>query len=252
MTVLAGACAVIAAGLLAQSGPVGNTVLHEVPLEAPAGLALKDATIVLQLAPESVDRENLLLGRGAVKGEGATVTIRPGGQAVDRAEPTDAHRASTFLVDHADPAVATLKQASKPSLEALRAFVHAHIQKKGMARGYDAASVTARRREGDCTEHAVLLAALARAHGLPSRVIHGIVIASSKGHVGAYGHAWTEVFADGRWQLLDATLAGESVELVYLPMNILKDEGPAYVMGLLTQAGPNDVLRVSLRPAPKR
>ena len=37
------------------------------------------------------------------------------------------------------------------------------------------AAEVARSREGDCTEHAVLLAALARARGIPARVAMGLV-----------------------------------------------------------------------------
>ena len=52
--------------------------------------------------------------------------------------------------------------------------------------------------EGDCNEHAVLFAALARALGLPARVIAGVVYAN-----GAFQyHAWDEVWL-GKWVSVD-------------------------------------------------
>jgi transglutaminase-like putative cysteine protease len=48
---------------------------------------------------------------------------------------------------------------------------------------------------GDCNEHAVLLAALARAAGIPARVAAGAVYLDD----GFYYHAWTELWLDGRW-----------------------------------------------------
>ncbi len=52
--------------------------------------------------------------------------------------------------------------------------------------------------QGDCTEHAILLAALGRAVGLPTRLITGLA------HVGGkFGyHAWTEVYV-GQWVEMD-------------------------------------------------
>lgn len=52
--------------------------------------------------------------------------------------------------------------------------------------------------EGDCNEHAVLLAALARAAGIPTRVVAGAVYLD-----GAFlYHAWCEVWL-GRWVSID-------------------------------------------------
>jgi transglutaminase/protease-like cytokinesis protein 3 len=63
-------------------------------------------------------------------------------------------------------------------------------------------------REGDCTEYAVLLAALARAEQIPTRVVTGMVYAdryagSSRVFV---PHAWVQSWINGRWQSFDAAL----------------------------------------------
>ena len=64
------------------------------------------------------------------------------------------------------------------------------------------ASEVARNRRGTCVAYAVLLAALERASGLPSRVVMGFAYAN-----GIWGgHAWTEAYVEGRWIALDAAL----------------------------------------------
>jgi transglutaminase-like putative cysteine protease len=57
-------------------------------------------------------------------------------------------------------------------------------------------------RQGDCNEHAVLLAALARAAGVPARVVAGAVFLDD----GFYYHAWTELWL-GAWVSADAVFA---------------------------------------------
>ena len=61
---------------------------------------------------------------------------------------------------------------------------------------------------GDCTEYAMLSAAMCRAVGVPSRTVLGLVYAPAKdGKPFLAYHMWYEVFADGQWLPLDATLA---------------------------------------------
>lgn len=65
----------------------------------------------------------------------------------------------------------------------------------------------AKTRTGDCKQYAMLAAAMCRAHGVPSRTALGVVhgpIRDGKTFM-AY-HMWYEVFADGQWLPLDATL----------------------------------------------
>jgi transglutaminase-like putative cysteine protease len=54
--------------------------------------------------------------------------------------------------------------------------------------------------EGDCNEHAVLFAALARAVGLPARVVAGAVYLDGA----FFYHAWCEVWLT-RWVSVDPT-----------------------------------------------
>lgn len=64
---------------------------------------------------------------------------------------------------------------------------------------------------GDCTESAVLLAALGRAAGIPARVANGLVYSRERYHgVGNVfmPHSWVIAFVDGEWRSFDAALDG--------------------------------------------
>jgi transglutaminase-like putative cysteine protease len=56
---------------------------------------------------------------------------------------------------------------------------------------------------GDCTEHAYLFAALARASGIPARAMGGFVLAESGVLDPRDYHNWAEFYADGAWHLAD-------------------------------------------------
>ena len=65
----------------------------------------------------------------------------------------------------------------------------------------------AKTRSGDCTEYAMLAAAMCRAQGVPSRTAIGLVYVNNLlGKPGLAFHMWTEVWIKGRWLPLDATL----------------------------------------------
>lgn len=60
---------------------------------------------------------------------------------------------------------------------------------------------------GDCTEYAMLAAAMCRAAGVPARTALGLVYAPARdGNPYLAYHMWFEVFAEGQWLPLDATL----------------------------------------------
>ena len=110
--------------------------------------------------------------------------------------------------------------ALKPGMDAdakaevLRRLVARQLVRKDLATAFGSASEAARERGGDCTEHAVLLAALLRAEGIPARVASGLVYVPEFGGRGAgWGwHLWTQalVGSDGAriWKDYDATLSG--------------------------------------------
>jgi transglutaminase-like putative cysteine protease len=86
---------------------------------------------------------------------------------------------------------------------ALERRVHELITEKDFTTALATAAEVAKSRQGDCTEHAVLLAALARARGIPARIVVGLLYVEP---LGAFGyHMWNEAWIDGAWLPLDAT-----------------------------------------------
>lgn len=140
--------------------------------------------------------------------------------------------APSLYLDHEDPAVGRLLAAALPPgaaaapsppggpaahpgapeaadvARALTGYVHRYVDAKGLDTGFATASEVARSRRGDCTEHAVLLAALLRGAGIPSRVVTGLVYLDEfAGAHGVFGyHMWVQAFVEGVWLDLDPTL----------------------------------------------
>jgi transglutaminase-like putative cysteine protease len=145
-------------------------------------------------------------------------------------------RGPSFVIDFEEPALGALRSQLRPdatSSESLKRLVDAAIPDKSMARGWDLASQVATSGSGDCTEHAVLLTALARAAGRPARVALGLLLVQQRGSVHALGHAWSELWDEGRWHPVDATPVPRQVDAIaYLPTAILLDEGPGYALEL--------------------
>ena len=125
-----------------------------------------------------------------------------------------------------------------------RSAVADHIANQNLGSAFASASETAQTKSGDCTEYAVLLAALLRADGIPSRVAAGLVWAeyfAGEKNVFAW-HLWTQALIGGRWVDLDATLPsnGESFHVghVLLAVTPLTDAAsdPAWA-SLLSSMG---------------
>jgi transglutaminase-like putative cysteine protease len=70
--------------------------------------------------------------------------------------------------------------------------------------------------EGDCTEYAMLMAAMCRAEGVPSKTAIGLIYAESKKGPALGFHMWTEVWVGGQWEPLDATLGRGFVGATHL------------------------------------
>ncbi len=163
----------------------------------------------------------------------------------------------SFVIDYDEPSVQALRAevvrlcGPSPTPDQLARFVSRYIERKDLLRAFDLASQVARRREGDCTEHAVLLTALARLFGFPARVVTGMAIVAAGGTVEAVGHAWVEVHLSGRWQLADAAIPAE-VGARYLPMEVMDDEGPAFARRMIERPSPLALVRrVVLDTAPE-
>jgi Transglutaminase-like superfamily len=118
-------------------------------------------------------------------------------------------------------------------------FVRAYITKKDLNIGFASAEETAKSREGDCTEHSVLCAAIARAAGLPTRCVVGFgyvppgdeepAVAPGIGaDTGMFGfHMWAEAWiGPDRWVPMDAALDGFDVGHIAITKSALEEVNP--------------------------
>jgi hypothetical protein len=74
----------------------------------------------------------------------------------------------------------------------------------------------ARTLQGDCTEYAMLTAAMCRAEGIPSRTAVGLIYGDVRGQPAFVFHMWTEVWVGGAWRSIDATLGKGRVGATHL------------------------------------
>ena len=94
--------------------------------------------------------------------------------------------------------------SSRPGADSLQQarllmeWVHRNIEKRPVLSMPNALS-TLENRVGDCNEHAMLMAALARAAGIPARVEAGVVYLKGR----FYYHAWNLLYL-GRWITVDS------------------------------------------------
>jgi hypothetical protein len=101
----------------------------------------------------------------------------------------------------------------RAAAERLRHWVHDSLQQRPAATLPNALQVL-QTRAGDCNEHAVLYAALARAAGLPARVVAGLVYQN-----GAFlYHAWNEVWLGDEWVTVDAIFDQMPADVTHLKM----------------------------------
>ncbi len=169
--------------------------------------------------------------------------------------PGDAERKASGAINSDDPKVRELvttvlkdvaaKASPADRAEVLRRFVYRFINKKDLSVGLATASEVARTAQGDCTEHAMLLAATLRADGIPARTVTGLIYVESwmkKENVMAY-HMWTQAWLDpdgrgARWIDLDATQpAPFDAGHIALATSDQSDAGGAFleVVGLMSR-----------------
>jgi len=123
----------------------------------------------------------------------------------------EALKSTRFLQSDREDVVKLARQAvgnAKDAAEAVRrieAFVADYIENKSLSVGYASAAEVLESRQGDCSEFAVLTAALCRAVGIPAQVVVGIAyVQDFAGHEGFGGHAWTQAYVGDKWVGLDA------------------------------------------------
>lgn len=163
---------------------------------------------------------------------------------------TEAYLGRDPYVDPTDEVILELRDealritSAHPSrrAEALGRFARDHISSKHLGVAFASSGEVARQGEGDCTEHAVFLAALLRSAGLPARVAMGLAYADEflGGEQVLVYHAWTQVYLDGQWYDLDAALPDAGRVPHRIPLAVSQPENASIAdltLGLLPSIG---------------
>ena len=86
-------------------------------------------------------------------------------------------------------------------------------------------------KRGDCSEHALLFTALARAAGIPARDVEGLMYMGDDAKAFG-GHAWNEVVLDGKWVAVDPTWNETVLDATHITLT-RNDKG----MGMIATLG---------------
>ena len=127
------------------------------------------------------------------------------------------------LIQSDDPRVMAIAMAAAGSVAdpwrgalALEQYLYRMLGKADISQVFSSAAEVAARRKGDCSEHAVLLAATCRARKIPARVAIGLLY-TQENQTFLY-HMWNEVWIKDRWIPLDATLGRGGVGATHLKL----------------------------------
>jgi hypothetical protein len=166
------------------------------------------------------------------------------------------------IVALARKAVGDTKDASE-AVKRIEAFVAKYISNKSLSVGYASAAEVAASRQGDCTEFAVLTAAMCRAVGIPAQVVTGLAyIKNFAGIKNSFGcHAWTQAYVGGdpasagggRWVGLDSAFKSSKLggyDAGHIALAVGNGE-PAGFLGLVTTLGRFKIERVVVNKAAK-
>ena len=98
------------------------------------------------------------------------------------------------------------------------------------------------KRKAECQGHSYLYAALARAAGVPTRVVNGLIYHPA--YDGFLFHTWNESLIEDRWVPVDATFGQLGVDATHV--RLLRGEGVDELLPLLDVIGrvKLDVVRV--------
>lgn len=132
----------------------------------------------------------------------AVATLQPS-ERMPSDNPEIAGRAKAIVGDEKDPSM-------RAGL--LQRFVATEI--KGDVIDSQSPLETLQKKRGNCQSHARLYTALARAAGIPTRFVSGLVYQGQ----GFLYHSWAESYLDGRWLPIDPTMGEMPADLTHLKL----------------------------------
>jgi hypothetical protein len=197
-------------------------ITYRVHLDRANPVHVFDSGITQQVTSEG-DHTALVMVFAVLPGEAGNPQAKSEGSDPDDLAPNT-------LIDSDDPTVVFLAQQAAGDIQdpwqaacALEKLVNERMTSHGISSAFATAGEVARTLTGDCTEHAVLLAALARARDIPARVAIGLVYFRGE----FLYHMWTEVYIDGTWIPLDATLGQGGIGAAHLKITHSNLQGAA-------------------------
>lgn len=151
------------------------------------------------------------------------------------------------IKDLAKHAVSDSKHAAE-AVKRIESFVAGYITEKNLSVGYASAAEVARSRQGDCSEHAVLTAAICRAAGIPARIVCGFVyIKEFAGKKDVFGpHAWAQAYVGDKWIGIDATKAPHGFGPGHIALAIGNGESSDF-LSMVSTAGYFKIEKVDLK-----
>lgn len=186
------------------------TEIASVPVNTKINTPRKSAFLKIKLS--GIDTDTLYLNGGRQTLDGNTLTIKQE-RLPDYAKPDDAismDSLTPFLSpelfiesDHPDIVklsnmIVSAEDSPLKNGQRLVEWVYKNIEKRPVLSVPDALS-TLKNRVGDCNEHAVLLAALARSAKIPAKIESGLVYLRGR----FYYHAWNLLYV-GKWITADS------------------------------------------------
>ncbi len=205
-----------------------------------------DPSRVFQQTPgqrvQRVDAHTATLDVRALRGDASLPTNASGPQ---DAPPKARDREPSALIESNDPEVRQLAaqiatRDSAPWSIAISAerLVFEQLTQKDFSTAMASAAEVARQRQGDCTEHAVLTAAICRARGVPARVLIGLVYVAQE--QGFAFHMWNEVWTGAGWIPIDSTLGRGGTGAAHLILgrsSLESDQGLSALLPVLNILG---------------
>lgn len=139
--------------------------------------------------------------------------VPPAADAASAPDPGPEFLKGCYFINGDDPVVRKLARKAVgdetdpwEKAKRIERWVHNNMRSQNFTENFATADHVARTLEGDCTEYAVLTAAMCRAEGIPSRTAVGLIyVDGARGPCFGF-HMWAEVWVRGQWVPIDATL----------------------------------------------
>jgi len=182
---------------------------------------------------------------------GASAGAKPPASPAD--PPTALERQPNNVIQSDDPKIQAIARSIEPDesdpwriAAALEREASRRIRNVNYSQAFATAAEVIESGTGDCTEHAVLLAALARARGVPARVVIGLVYVEEAGQPAFGYHMWNELYLGDLWVPFDATRPRGGASAAYLRLGSSSLQGVSALSSFLPVAQVAGRLKITI------